>query len=225
MYELTEDVVKHLKDTNPGVKLYKKNIAGQDYVYKYLTNEDYKHILEWVSQFGARINNEALDEKIVSYGKMWPDMTLEEVLTLPAGVYVTLSKAIQEASCLPTEDSPMDYLNVEELNADENLTTLSEKDAELLKSSYNYKLTKVNVYGNDFVVRPLIRSEFNAIQKKALADANLDIELETVKQCLVFPKLDEVQVQKVRAGIVGILSNQVMVSSGFDSGASVVETL
>jgi len=81
------------------------------------------------------------------------------------------------------------------------------------------------IAGKEFLFRPVDRSEWRQLisrRNKLLMDAGEDqakaVEIqedemeELVRSCLLFP---EVEVEKLRAGVVGTLGDQIMFESGF----------
>lgn len=73
---------------------------------------------------------------------------------------------------------------------------------------------RANVGGTDYIFRTLNRDDYIAIQGKALMEGvNFDNEYEVVKTCLL-EGFDE-QDMKNKGGIVSVLSEKIMLRSGF----------
>ena len=65
-----------------------------------------------------------------------------------------------------------------------------------------------------YIFRGLTRDDFLAISQKQITEKDFDSELETVKICVLDPQVDQ-DYLKNKPGIVTILSEQIMVRSGF----------
>jgi hypothetical protein len=79
------------------------------------------------------------------------------------------------------------------------------------KSVYKAVIGDVSYY-----FRGLTREDFLSISQRQLSETAFDSELETVRTCLLEPKVDE-EYLKNKPGIVTILSEQIMIRSGFQT--------
>lgn len=71
--------------------------------------------------------------------------------------------------------------------------------------------------GVEFYFKPLSRDDYMTIQQKVAAEGpGFDNELEVVKTCLLEPKMEEAAL-KNKAGLVSILSEKIMLRSGFQA--------
>jgi hypothetical protein len=80
---------------------------------------------------------------------------------------------------------------------------------EQYKSVYKATIGDITYY-----FRGLTRVDFLTISQRQLSEKDFDSELETVRICLLEPKADE-DYLKNKPGIVTILSEQIMIRSGF----------
>lgn len=67
---------------------------------------------------------------------------------------------------------------------------------------------------NTYIFRGLTREDFLSISQKQITEKDFDSELETVKICVLDPQVDQ-NYLKGKPGIVTILSEQIMIRSGF----------
>ena len=99
----------------------------------------------------------------------------------------------------------------------------ADEDLEKIKKAVPHPLRLVSVCGGWYVVRPIMRLEFNTIRNKASADTSLDLDQEMSKVCTVFPK--DVNWDAIPAGVASALSKQIVDMSGFNDNAAVVSEL
>lgn len=219
--ELNEEIIKSLKEANPDRALYKKNVAGQDYIFTYLTKTDHGLIADWITDNQGKLKPSDVDDKIVNYGLLWPLLSPVEGLSVPAGVHPSLSKYIQEMSGLdPDGVENIPYVSYEQLVEYTPVYSISVEEIDKAKKTFKVPLRKVTIDGDEFIIRPLMRPEFTSIQKNSGTDG-FDGELETTKKCMLLPK--DVNFDKLRAGIPGILAEQVMSLSGFVNDSEIEE--
>jgi hypothetical protein len=82
------------------------------------------------------------------------------------------------------------------------------------KHGFVYRLT---LDGKDFYFKPLSRDDYMTVQQKVATEGvGFDNELEVVKICLLDPILEEPEL-KARAGLITILSEKIMLRSGFQA--------
>jgi len=75
---------------------------------------------------------------------------------------------------------------------------------------------KATVNDSIYFFRGLTRGDFLNISQKQLIEKDFDSELETVKVCLLDPKVDDTYL-KNKPGLITVLSEQIMIRSGFQS--------
>jgi len=74
---------------------------------------------------------------------------------------------------------------------------------------------KTIINSKEIYFRSLSREDYIGISAKQIQNPDLDYELETVKTCLL-NGLDEAEL-KGKSGIVTVLSEQIMIKSGFQA--------
>jgi hypothetical protein len=219
MITLTEEIIATLKEANPNKPLYKKTLFNQDFVFTYLTREDYQQLNAWIAD-NPNLRLQDVEDKMVDYGLLWPTFTPQEWAMLPAGTVPTLAKHIQEKSYLDTGDGMDNKLvALETLVEAEPGEELTQETKDKLKEIKSYPMKVVVVSGTSYVIRPMLRPEYYNLQK---LPKEADGEVEGVKRCLVWPK--KVDWDKVGAGVPTVLASEIMKLSGF-SDTSVVQEL
>lgn len=84
------------------------------------------------------------------------------------------------------------------------------------KAKYGF-VFRATFDAKDFYFRTLSRDDYMAIQAKvAAAEIGFDNELEVVKTCLLEPIMEENEL-KSRAGLITVLSEKIMLRSGFQA--------
>lgn len=216
--ELTKDIIEELKKKNEGRALFKKEVAGQEYVITPLTREKYQDISEWSSK-NPNIKMSAYDEKIVESGLLWPQIHPTEEPTLLAGLYPTLAEIIKEKSLLTAPDGDFSKLyTCESLKDKDDEPSPTQDDIDKIKSSSPWPLHLVHVRGEHYIVRPLLRHEWN--QLSSLPE-NMDTDVECCNRCVSWPSKPNWGGKE--AGIPSVLSRHIMLISGFSQDGDVTE--
>jgi len=210
--ELTDEIKEQLKEEAGGRPLFKKTIAGQDFVFTYLTRSQYVAIQQWIADNQDSVTVAHIDEKVVGTALLWPKLTPQQWAMLPAGVVPNLSVNIQEKSYIRTDNvESFREFSVEDLSPGTfERRTISEEEKEKLKATVPHALRLVRILGNDYIIRPMLRPEYSALQK---LPRDSDSEAEGVKRCVVWPK--NLNLEELPAGIPTQLANQIMAISGF----------
>lgn len=82
------------------------------------------------------------------------------------------------------------------------------------KEKHNF-VYRASFDGKDYYFRTLTRNDYIAIQQKvANGGPTFDNEFEVVKTCMLYPTLTDEELQS-KAGLVSILSERIMLRSGF----------
>lgn len=92
--KLTPEIIKELKEKHGDI--YKTTIDGVDYVWRPLRRDEYKEI---VNQDMDIIDKE---EIIARKCTVWPELTEEDWLNIPAGVPTTISDGVMSKSGFET---------------------------------------------------------------------------------------------------------------------------
>jgi len=217
--ELTEGIIANLKEQVSGRPLYKKTLFGQDFVFTYINREEYAKIQRWIDDNGQGVRLSDIEEKIVDYALLWPQLAPPDWATLPAGAIPTLAKHIQEKSYLDTSGmNDFEDLDVEDLTEITTEQVLKDKDREALKKKYSYPMRAITIGNSTYVIRPMLRPEYSSLQK---LPREMDGEVEGVKRCLVWP--ENVDWSTTGAGVPTILAAQIMLLSGFSDPSKVEE--
>jgi len=215
--QLTEEIIADLKLQNDNKPLYKKTLFNQDFVFSFISREEYFYIQEWLES-NPNIKISDIETKIVDEALKWPMLSPAEWALLPAGAIPTLAKHIQEKSYLDTtgagEYSDLSVETLVDYPAGEELT---EETKEKLKKSCKHTMRVVKTAGSTYVIRPMLRPEYTYLQKVEAADK----EIEGVKTCLIWPK--NVDWNNMGAGVPTVLATQIMLLSGFADPSEVTE--
>lgn len=212
--KLTDEIRDALKAANPDRPLFKKTLFGTDFVFSYITREEYLRVQDWVADNpSAKVSD--VDEKLVEVGLLWPQISPTEWATLPAGAVPTLSNLIQEKSALGEEGLDEVAKAITEEKAEER----PDGDVlESLKKKSPFPLKLVRLQGSYYVIRPMVRVEYTTINKQP---ADVDSDVEGCKKCVLFPK--SVDWEKVPAGVPTALVRQILAHSGFSAPGEVEE--
>jgi hypothetical protein len=217
--ELTEEIIASLKEQVSNRPLYKKTLFGQDFVFTYINREEYAKIQRWIDENGQGVRLSDIEEKIVDYALLWPQLAPPDWATLPAGAIPTLAKHIQEKSYLDASGmNDFEDLDVEDLTEMPTVQVLTDKDKEALKKKYSYPMRAVTIGNSTYVIRPMLRPEYSSLQK---LPREMDGEVEGVKRCLIWP--ENVDWSATGAGVPTILAAQIMLLSGFSDPSKVEE--
>lgn len=216
--ELTEEIIEKIKAENEGKAIFKRNISNQDYVFTYISRSEYKEIQDWI-EANPKVLPSDIDDKILSYGLLWPQVMPYEWTAKPAGVVPTLSRLIQEKSALdPMGTGDIDGLLTDVITNFDPVVGPTEEEIKGLIKSCPHPLKLVKVCGKAFVIRPILRPEYTALQK--LPD-NVDAEIEGCNRCILWPK--SVSWDNLCAGIPATISREIMLLSGFSGNQDTVE--
>lgn len=216
--ELTEEIINRLKEAVGNQPLYSKELFGQKFVFTIITRQAYLQIMQWVEQ-NPKLRISDIEDKLVSEGLLWPEISPQEWSVLPAGLIPTLSSLIQEKSYLDIVGNGLVDTTVETLSEIKQGERPTEEEKEALKASIPHSLRLIGAGGKFFVIRPMLRIEYNTLQR---LDEKEDGEVEGCKKCVVWPK--NIEWEFLGAGIPTILAREIMTLSGF-SNPGVVETL
>lgn len=217
--KLTQEEISKLKEKYPDRPLYCKTIAGQDYVFTYINRPEFLEIQEWLAN-NEKIPAHEIDDKVMSVALLYPELDERLLSVLPAGLAPTLSQAIQEKSYIDMSTGYMD-LDVDVIREPEEKEKPDKDVIESVKKKVTHPLRLVRACNNWFIIRPLLRIEFMAMQKK-IEDKSIDAEKESVDKCVVWSTVEDYD--KEVAGIVPVVSRQILIFSGFsDVGVEVTE--
>lgn len=218
--ELTEELIAVLKE-KVDKPLFKREICSQDFVFTYINREEYTEIQKWIDDNGANIKPSDIEDKIVDYGLVWPQINPVQWSALPAGAITTLAKHIQEKSYLdPSGYGEFDDLVVETLVDNTKPEKLTDEIRNELKKTCPHPMKSVTIGNKIYVIRPMLRKEYTDLQKLS---KDLDGEVTGVNRCLMYPK--NVDWENSPAGNVSILATKIMQISGFDTDNVKVEEL
>ena len=105
---------------------------------------------------------------------------------------------------------------------------LTEEKIKELKEKHG-SIYKITLGGKDYVYRPLLRGEFKEIQASVLDGATemdpayaSDMEEAMLRKCVVFPE-DEIEIDKLPAGVPSALSSYISEVSGFNADSEPIE--
>ena len=216
--ELTEQIITALKDKAGDRPLYSKELFDQKFVFTTINRAEYATIMQWVES-NPKVKVSDIEDKLITEALLWPQVQPHEWAVLPAGLIPTLSGLIQEKSYLDVTGAGLIDATVETLVEETPSELPSEEEKERLKKSVPHSMKIVGVGGKFFVIRPMLRIEYNTLQKM---DEDADGEVEGCKKCVVWPK--SVDWDNVGAGIPTVCARAIMELSGF-SAPSLVETL
>lgn len=222
--ELTDAVVEQLKNSCGGIPLYKEKLNKQEFVFTCINRNSWREIQKWLRD-NIRGNNGTvqglmgeIEARIVSKGLIWPKVGDSEWSLLPAGIESSLARAIAEKSLLDIDGSNPFSFEVNSVSDVPNYPDITDEELATLKRECPHQLYKVRAGDRQFVIRPMLRLEYNSLQKIADMD---DQELEGCRKCVLWPKgiQWEDEVAGLTTSIAGALANV----SGFTAGYEIEE--
>jgi len=193
------------------------SIKGQDFYYRPLTRTEFRQLQSQLS--GGKMTLDEMDDRIVEIALLSPDWSARDFDNLLAGVLTTLARKIRECSGF-VDTEVQDVVLADDLP----VFDVSQQDIEKWKEKEKH-LSIVRVGKHRLLVRPLSRSDWNAVRKMDTGDpATSDMEAEICKIGLLEPSADEV-VASLPAGYTIQISNAILQISGFVEEPVVEEVL
>jgi len=113
-------------------------------------------------------------------------------------------------------------------NTDTRPEQVTAEMIEQWKKTYGDNIYMVDISGETFIYRGLMRAEFKTVAKQAnmianQVDSNMYMEEQNVIIGSIYPKIVNENINSFKAGIITILSGNIMDASGFDDTATPVK--
>lgn len=220
IFTATQEVIEQIKETYPNLRLFKNNVAGDDYIFRLLTNQDWVSILDWMNT-NPNVKQSDLDDRIVDTCVLWPRFEGPEAVirkaTQAAGVIPTLSILIRQKSGFIIPDVAGQQFSVEELGGGAVPVEPTSDEIDKLKAAYKYKLYKVTIEGHIVIYRPVNRQEWQTILKTQ----DDDTDFATCSKCIVWPK--KLDLNNLPAGVPRTVAGLIVECSGFNLESPVEE--
>jgi len=221
MEKLTKEILEGLRKQARERPLFSAEFSDQEFVFTTITRSQYAELEDWIRR-SQNVPTSEIDEQIVERGLLWPNLDPIQRSMLTAGVIPSLSRMIQEKSYLSVDG---DVTNVAAilLKDYEREEDVQEEAIAELKAVATYPMKAVNMCGKSFVVRPIFRGELSGIRRRGETDPSMDVDSEIAKLCTLYPK--GLDVEHLPAGVASVLSQQVLLLSGFGENMVTVKAL
>ena len=217
--ELTSEIIEAIKAAHPDAALYKRTFNNQTYVVRTLSRQEYKQIQEW-AQRHPNLPVDEYDEKVVSLGLVWPQIHPREAAAVLAGLFPTLSLLVQEKSLLlePPRPSHPDAILSEVIQDRKPHAPPTDEEIAKVRAQTDLSIEKATLRGHVFIIRPLIRHEYNQLQK---AERGADTNLLCVERTVLWPR--PYDWANSDGGMADQLARHIMMLSGFEDPGEVQE--
>jgi hypothetical protein len=152
--ELTEELIASLKQQFP--RLFKKELLGITYLFRPISRREYTDLIKFAddNREGLKLND--LDDKTFDLCVVYPPISSQEKIVLPAGIVPSLAKAIQEKSGFEVSDLFGAVKNPTEVEMIAEIEPMPDPDESVIMQSQatcSYKVVKVTCGPFKFLIR------------------------------------------------------------------------